>query len=228
MIAAEKFELDGLRRQVSERRLLPWALDFAERGRWQGRSVTLVANGPGPVLAAQALETACRHESVDAVISIGFCGGLDPALAVGDMIAATEIRAKQSGKRYPACLPREGSLTKGAIVSDDRVAITVEEKRDLRATGASAVEMEAAGIAERAAFRGIPVYCIRVVSDSSTDAMPLDFNRYRTSTGRFDRGAIFRAALFRPFRHIPALLRLQRQSKLASDKLGEFFAACRL
>lgn len=57
--------------------------------------------------------------------------------------------------------------------------------------------------------------------------MPLDFNLYRTAEGRFKRGAIARAALAKPFR-ISGLLRLRRQARIASMRLGEFFGDCRI
>ena len=58
----------------------------------------------------------------------------------------------------------------GAIVGEwyvriDHVAQTADEKRRLRAGGASAVEMEAGGVAERARARDVPFYCVRVVTD---------------------------------------------------------------
>jgi hypothetical protein len=86
--------------------------------------------------------------------------------------------------------------------------------------------MEAAGVAGEAAIRGIPFYCIRVVSDASTDAMPFDFNRYRKAGERFDHWAVAWAAMSRPFSRIPALLQLRRRCQFASNRLGEFLAGC--
>jgi adenosylhomocysteine nucleosidase len=229
MIAAEKLEFEGIRRRVSSLRPLELPVDYAAEGELEEHCLTLVANGAGPRLAAQAVDAACGSRKVDAVISTGFCGGLDPSLSVGQVIAASEIDARESGKRYPAYLPQETSPASacGPILSMDRVAVSVEEKEALRATGATAVEMEAAGVAEQASRHRIPFYCIRVVSDAAGESMPLDFNLYRTAEGRFQRGAIACAALARPFRCIPGLLRLQRQARIASMKLGEFFADCR-
>ncbi|MCZ2151584.1 MAG: hypothetical protein LC126_27900 [Bryobacterales bacterium] len=229
MIAAERQEFEGIRLRVGPLRPLAIAVDYAAEGELREHRVALVANGAGPRLAAEAVEAACGKWKVDAVISTGFCGGLDPGLSVGQVIAASEIDARGSGKRYPAYLPRETNPAPacGSILSMDRVAVSVGEKEALRATGAAAVEMEAAGVAEGASRHGIPFYCIRVVSDAAGESMPLDFNLYRTAEGRFQRGAIVRAAVARPFRRIPGLLRLQRQARIASMRLGEFFADCR-
>ena len=137
------------------------------------------------------------------IVSTGFCGALDPALAVGDIV------------NNPALLH-----------SEDRVAVTSAEKAALRQTHAkSAVEMEYAGVAREAARRGLPCTALRVVSDTAAEAMPFDFNHYRKPDGHFNIPAIALAAIVRPWK-FRALIRLQRNCKLASSKLGEFFATC--
>jgi len=178
----------------------------------------LVANGPGPGLARAAVdETLREHKEVDGIVSTGFCGALDPALSVGDIVV--------SGAGVTS--PR--SFVRGEVLSVDRVAATVAEKRTLREqTGAVAIEMESAAVAAKANECGLPFRCIKVVSDTALEDMPLDFNLYRDAAGRFSRSRIAFAALGRPFTAIPALLRLDRDCRHAADKLGEFFADCQL
>jgi adenosylhomocysteine nucleosidase len=109
------------------------------------------------------------------------------------------------------------------------VAVTAAEKRDLRdRTGAIAVEMESAAVAAKAREWGVPFRCIKVVSDTAREDMPLDFNRYRDAAGRFSRGRIALAALGHPFSAIPGLLQLDRNCRKAAEKLGEFLADCQL
>jgi nucleoside phosphorylase len=118
---------------------------------------------------------------------------------------------------------------RGEILSLDRVAVTAAEKRGLRErTGAAVIEMESAAVAAKAREWGLPFRCIKVVSDTAAEDMPLDFNLYRDSAGRFSRSRIALAALRRPFSAIPGLLRLDRNCRHAADKLGEFFADCQL
>jgi len=95
-------------------------------------------------------------------------------------------------------------------------------------TGAAAVDMESAALSKKAAEWGVPFYAIRAVSDRAEEDMPLDFNTYRDAAGRFSRARIALAALARPFTTIPALLRLDRNCRIAADSLGDFFADCRL
>jgi hypothetical protein len=52
----------------------------------------------------------------------------------------------------------------------------------------------------------------------------LDFNRYRDGEGRFQLQRIAMAGLMRPFTALPGLMRLHRNSRTATEKLGAFFA----
>jgi hypothetical protein len=106
------------------------------------------------------------------------------------------------------------------------VAVTAAEKHELRRSGAAAVEMEWAGVMEAASRRGLPCYAVRVVSDTASEPMPMDFNRFRRADGRFDRRRIGLAAVLQPWK-IPGLLRLQRNCRYASAKLGEFLGTCK-
>ena len=88
--------------------------------------------------------------------------------------------------------------------------------------------MESAAVAAKAREWGVPFRCIKVVSDTAGEDMPLDFNKYRDAAGRFSRSRIALAALRRPFTTIPALLHLDANCRKAAEKLGEFLADCQL
>jgi nucleoside phosphorylase len=225
LIAAEPVEFSGLLPHLASVSRLPWPVDYAVQAKLQSTSVTLLANGPGPKLARQAARLAVEHSPTSSFLSTGFCGGLAPDLAVGEIVAASEIQG-EDGHRYAARLPQSAARS-GVIYSGDRVACTVAEKEKLHRSGAVAVEMEAAAVAAVAAAAGRDFYCIRVVSDTANDELPIDFNRYRDAAGRFDRKRIALAAVLHPFRRVPGLLRLQRNCSLAACKLGEFLANCR-
>jgi len=168
----------------------------------------MVANGAGRQAAGLAASIATRALSVEGgwngyrlvgIVSTGFCGGLDPALRVGDIV-------------------------EDRIASSDRVAVTVAEKATLREqTGAAAIDMESAAIAEYAREFGASFRPIRAVSDTAQEDLPFDFNLYIDRRGRVARERIALAAMKEPFTKIPALLRLDRNCRIASEALGEFF-----
>jgi nucleoside phosphorylase len=222
-VAAESREFDGILSHVSNISALRWPVQFAKSAELGGRSVILLANGPGPKLAAEAAEEAARRlESVDGFVSTGYCGALDNDLGTLDIVVASKVNGDAAVQ--PAT---QRSYAAGPMLSQDSVACTVEEKLRLRETGAIAVEMEAAGVEKVARKLGVPFYCVRVVTDAASESLALDFNRVRDADGRFSVARILAAALRRPGRVFPELFRLERTCRSASVALGDFIANCR-
>lgn len=223
-VAAESREFAGLLRNTELASKLDWPVSFARMARLKGNAVLLIANGPGPKLAAQAVNTAREHEKVEGIISIGFCGALDPRLAPCDVFIATAV----IGAATPSMPAGFGRAYKsGKLLSINRVAYTAAEKNELREKcGADVVEMEAGAVAERAEHFNIPFYAIRVVTDTAGESLPLDFNRVRDAEGRFDRLRIIAAAAQHPG-ILPGLLQLNRRCKAAAHILGDFIADTR-
>jgi nucleoside phosphorylase len=172
------------------------------------------------------VDTAADLFHPEAVISTGFCGALDPRLAVADVVVATSVTA--ADRSFDA-LPVSSASPhhSGVVCSIDHVAQTAEEKRRLRAGGAIAVEMEAAGVAARAQTRGLPFYCVRAVSDLAGETMANDFNAALRADGHFDTMVILRDTVRRPLARLPELCRLRQRSVRAAGALGVFFANCR-
>jgi adenosylhomocysteine nucleosidase len=196
------------------------------RGIERGRDIMLAANGAGAHRAAAAVDAAVATFRPDAIVSMGFCGALDPTLAIADIVVGAAILA--DGRTFSAQTPGSASPHRtGAICSIDHVAGTAAEKARLRAAGAIAVEMEAAGVAARALALGVPFYCIKAVTDLADETMANDFNAVLRSDGRFDTIKLLASSLRHPWVRLPELLRLQRRSVLAARSLGDFIADCR-
>lgn len=209
IVAAEAREVAGIISQCGPSKSLNWTgIAFAREVSLQGHRAIVIANGPGPRLVNRALASfVLANRKVTEMISTGFCGALDPGLKIGDIVVAGA----------------------NEICSVDRVAETAEEKHRLRKeTGARIVEMEYAAVASMAQRWGVPCKAIRVVSDTAQEDLPLDFNLYRDKNGRFQTGRIAAAGLLRPFTVLPGLIRLGRNSRIAAQKLGAFFANCEL
>ncbi len=222
-VAAERRELEGLLVHVDEIAKPNWPLDFARTGRLNGTPVVMVANGPGPKLAGSAVDVVKENQSMDGLISIGFCGGLQPALGACDIFVATEVMGFA-----PALLPTsQKSFKTGKLLSIDRVVSTAEEKAELGKQGADAVEMEAGAVAARARQHDVPFYAVRVVTDTFEERFPLDFNQMRAADGRFSRARILAAAFRNPGTVFPELIKLNKRTKRASQALGDFLADAR-
>lgn len=226
-IAAEPREFSGLLAHATSVEAVRTRASYACRAQIGGRPWLLVADGPGPVRASAATRVALDLGPVCALLSTGFCGGLDPALKVGEVFVADDVMGEGESRWAARTAGREGGTTPtGRLLSRDRVVVTAEEKVSLfRTLGARVVEMEAAAVAQAAHDEGVPFYCVRVVSDAASDTLPLDFNLYRAPSGRFSRGRILGAALARPW-SFRGLLRLNTDSLRATRSLGDFLVHC--
>jgi len=226
LVASAPMEFPGILARAAQSRPAALPVDWARSARLGGHEVMLVANGAGAKRAAAAASAALEGFPADAVVSTGFCGALDPALALADVVVATSIAGPQGN--YPAnpvaCARAHHA---GTVCSIDHVAGTAAEKRRLRASGAIAVEMEAAGAAAIAAAQSLPFYCVRVVTDLAAETMANDFNAALRSDGYFDTMVILRRALRNPWARLPELFRLHRRCRRAADSLGDFIADCR-
>src|SRR5687768_2589646 len=83
IVAAEQFELDPIRKAV------------APGG---DTEYVFVANGPGPKLARQAVESAGRPEDFDVFVSVGLCGALDDVLGIGSIVVAQAVNGRPAAR----------------------------------------------------------------------------------------------------------------------------------
>jgi adenosylhomocysteine nucleosidase len=226
LVAADAMEFRGVLRWVTDLRPARLTVDWARLGRLGGNDVLLAANGAGWKRAAEATSAAIGHFAPDAVVSTGFCGALDEKLRPADVVVAREIRSEYRSFAVTAPIRAVKSHHEGLICSIDHVARTAAEKRQLRAGGACAVEMEAAGVGERAQAAGLPFYCVRAVTDTAGENMTNDFNTALRGDGHFDTMLILKGLLRHPSARIPELARLAVRSVRASRSLGDFFADC--
>ena len=226
IIAAEDFELNGLRERVSaiqREEALP--IRFAYRAVWRGHQLILCANGPGFALAAEATKAVIAAESPERIWSVGLCGGLASRFDLGDVVTGETVIDAQSGDSFDA-LPFDG-FTGVRIVSQDRVASNPAEKARLAGL-ADVVDMESAAVAREATANGIPFQCVKAISDTANEGFAIDLNRTRRSDGRFSATRVLAEALRRPLRGLPELATLYRRSRVGAQRLGDWIGNCRV
>ncbi len=227
VVASEPGELRALQSRCRAVKRLRWPVWFARSGELNGVPVLLVANGPGPDLAAAAVRAAAERSRLEAVVSTGYCGALDPEYRPGDVFVAMRVEA--GGTTYAGTMPEaNGQKTHvGTLLSLDHVVRTPAEKARLRERGAAAVDMEAGAVAGEACSNRARFYCVRAVVDRAQEGFVLDFDALRGADGRYDRVRIVKAALKRPLAGVPELLRLRQRTELAGRALGDFIGHCR-
>ena len=201
-------------------------VDWTRRAKLGDYDLLLVANGAGPARAAAAVDRTVESFAPDSIVSTGFCGALDEGLELASVIVGTEVTGANGrfGARTPAMSPKHHL---GVVVTIDHVAQTAAEKYRLRQSGASAVDMEAAAVAERSVALGLPFFCIKAVTDLAGEDMANDLNAAMRSDGHFDTMKVLDSIFCRPLVRLPELLRLRSRAVRAACALGDFFADCR-
>lgn len=241
-VASDPMEFTGILAKAHQSRPEKMPIDWARSAELGAHEVLLATNGVGWKRAAAAVDAGAGFRP-EAVIGTGFCGALEEDLDIAEIVVGTEVEKHEdhTGKnarvtQYPArhleCPSGQGRhpllrVRFGPVCSIDHVAQTSEEKSRLRSSGACAVEMEAAGVAERAHALGLPFHCVKAVTDLAGETMANDFNSALRSDGHFDTMLILRRSLRHPAVRLPELLRLRNRSIRAARALGEFFADCR-
>ena len=160
----------------------------------------------------------------EAVISIGIGGGLDPALAVGDVVIGSEVL--RPGRRWETDSAWRAHLVQrlpqarlGAIYGSDDMVLEASEKAGLRArTGAVLTDMESHVAALIAAERGLPFAALRVVSDAASTSLPPAVRQGLTEDGAMNLGGVLWALARRPGQ-LPALIRAGRDADRAFGAL---------
>jgi len=144
-VASEASELKPFAELLTGLRKLKWPIDYAFEGVWEGRRIMLAANGAGAKLAALAVEVAIRavtaaelsSSKLEAIVSTGFCGALDPALREGQIVVARDIFDLASAESFP-CAPvscDNPAFISGTLVSHNRIAGFASQKQTLAAHG---------------------------------------------------------------------------------------------
>ena len=142
-----------------------------------GGDVTLTGMGQAKATAAGAGLAALP--SSRAVALVGVAGGLDPDLRVGQLVVATEVRSVDGSivrslpgaERIAHDLRQKGiDVRTGPIVSSPHL-VRAGQRADLAATGALAVDMESAWLADQLPDR--PLAIVRSISDTADQGMVL-------------------------------------------------------
>jgi adenosylhomocysteine nucleosidase len=187
--------------------------------------VRVVVTGVGRFAAQRAL-THAFDGAPDLCIASGLCGGLKPAYAPGDVLAARAV-AEATGSRQVQCdaemvarAGRAGAKVVEKFLVSERVVATADEKAQLSAAG-DAVDMESVYVLAAAWQRGARAIAVRAVSDASDSNLPLYFNRVFSERGEVSVPRVVGQLLRSPSR-LPGLLRLANESELAASALANF------
>lgn len=176
IVFAVPIEADAFARAATDVMEIEGAgLTFHE-GAVGGVRVTWCVAGVGREAARRAARLMIDGHRPRLLVSAGFAGGLDPALARGAVVEPASVRGESETS---AMLPLAAAGQRGStLVTVDRIVRTPADKAALAAaTRAAIVDMETLAVAEVAAAAGLPCRSIRVISDAAGDELPPDVTR---------------------------------------------------
>jgi nucleoside phosphorylase len=171
--------------------------------------------GVGKKNAEQWILSTLKQEKPGRVLTCGYAGGLDPALALGTVVFDTDPDTNLS-----APLQRGGAIPVRFFCADRILSTAAEKQRAWRETGAAAVEMESEIIRSICLKHQIPSATVRVISDVGGEDMPLDFNRFISPTGRLKLARLLLHLAGSP-RAIGGLLGFWKATSQAARTLGQ-------
>jgi adenosylhomocysteine nucleosidase len=204
----------------------------ARQAQHQGRSLVLVRCGAGRQAAADATEALILGHRPRCVISAGFAGGLQTAVARHDLVVADDL-VDADGNHLAieppvdrSGLPEGPPLHVGRLLTVDQVVHLPREKKELgQKHEALAVDMESFDVARVCRERHVPMLAVRVITDAVDEELPHDVERLarqKTSAARW--GAAIGALWNRPS-SIKDMWALQEKALIGTDRLGRYLLA---
>jgi adenosylhomocysteine nucleosidase len=202
-----------------------------------GDGSLLCVSGVGTENAARAAQKLVAA-GAQALLSWGVAGALDPALDVGAVLLPAEVlrptgaSASAPMQRYPtsrtwrervvAALQPHAPVSAGALLTSALAVAEAQLKARLfQDTGAVAVDMESAAVAQVAAEHQLPFITLRVIVDTASVSLPASV-MCMIDPAYAGRSGLWRAwTLLGAPQDWGALLRLARASRLAQRALSD-------
>ncbi len=204
------------------------------------KDVFLCLSGMGYEAACGAAKK-CLDFKVDALISWGVAGAIESSLNSGDLIFADSIIAQdktfQTSTEWKNKLLAHFQKTHTNVLSSDIAsskeicALTTDKNNLLHKTGAGAVDMESAAIAEIAINNHLDFLVIRAIADKANTVIPEAVLKHTDNLGNPEILKFVLSCIFKPaqIREIFILAKsykiaLKTLSNIASDlKKQNFF-----
>ncbi len=145
---------------------------------FENGEAALVCGGIGAEAARRATEAVIQKMRPSRVVSVGFAGALVSMLKVADVFEPRTVVNFADGARI------ETHSGKGTLVSYGAVASRGLKYHLATAYGASAVDMEAAAVAQGAQARGVEFGALKAISDAADFRLPA-MDRFVGNDGSF-------------------------------------------
>jgi len=204
-------------------------------GSWEEVSIVLVRTGMGKDCALSALKEVLSRTIPALVLSIGYAGGLDLRLKVGDLVVADKVleidQAANFSKSYlvnpqqPDLFERLTSqkkimIYKGTLLTVNQVISDSYAKQELGfAHKALAVDMETSSLIGHCLEKHIAFFSVRAISDTMEQSL-INTSSFADGEGKVSKIKAGWYAATHPHA-IKNLISLRSQSQKATANLTE-------
>jgi adenosylhomocysteine nucleosidase len=231
VVACER-EAAVVRRYMQRPQRQITAVGMLWRGNLCGHAAVLLRCGMGPNRATQAMVWFVRAYHLWGVLSVGFAGGLQAAVATGHAIVAehllegsvtldstlpmlTEsIKPDTRWTHMAATAAAQAALImhRGVLVSVPEILSPPAKEYLGRHSAALAVDMETHSIGRVAAACHLPFTALRTIFDACDDVLPFHTDRFTTADGRLQPLRLLSYMRDQPYmlRQLPSLWRKTR------------------
>lgn len=201
IIAALKEEIEPLVQSMEDVETFTWGRRSVYQGRIGNCQVVAVSGGVGKVKAAACTQYLIGRFSVEAVISCGVAGAVNPRLGIGDIVVSQRTLQhdfdpgnpelfKKLRKRWLKAddkltrlameagkdLGFEGRIHQGSVLTGDQAIVTQQKRQWLWGNfRGDCVDMESAALAQVCQMNGVPWVIVRAISDSAEEDSIAEF-----------------------------------------------------
>ena len=168
---------------------------------------------------AEEIDFIIRKNNIQCIVLMGFAGGLNDSLHVGDVVLATNY----TSAHFLPYFETSGASYKAVhLVTVNHVLETCAAKEHCRQeSGADCCDMESAHVWKVAQSLSIPMITVRSISDAKNSHMPIPADILidpRTSRPNTLRMIGY---LCRHPKSIPGFIRMVRMASLAANRLAQ-------
>ncbi len=159
-------------------------------GKIDNESLAIFHTGVGRKSCETKIDDFLRAEQPRCLISSGFAGAAREDFQVGDLIVAENLSDRELLSEAQRILADRNVRTAKLFTSATIVGSIDARNEIARTNGADAVDMETEVIAQACSVRGIPMFSLRVISDSLREPFPVppsilfDIERQRTNAAK--------------------------------------------
>jgi nucleoside phosphorylase len=180
------------------------------RGKIDDQTIEVLHTGAGEKVCRQRLEKFLEDQQFECLISAGFAGALNDDLQIGNLLLAENFSTIDLTEMHSS-LPDLPSHVGNLLTVPTLIESSDERTKLAHTSGAVAVDMETEFIARACVAHSIPLFSLRVISDTPRELFPapanvlFDIERQRTQMLK-----LARHLLAHPSR-VPRLVRFARR-----------------